>query len=164
MLQAGMFDEAFLYYEDVVCGYKLERNGMRLRFQPLARGQHLHQLKPSGVAAKGLFTGLWLYAFLEKIPDRAAKERFGVLSTDLRLDVLVRRLAGRALFRMIDNPFTVFCLEAMGAKGSKRGRITDSYYRLIFRRNVMEGLKRARREARRKSKRERVAWVDRGES
>jgi len=158
MLEKGMFDEKFLYFEDVVCAYKLAAGGMELSFAPAARGEHLHQLKPEGVPAKGLFTGLWLYAFLEKVPDLQAKLRFGVLSADLPAPVLVRRVLSRAAFRLIDNPLTFAALRWMGATGGKRSRITDLYYRLIFRQNLLAGYAKAKSEARAGA-----GWVDRGE-
>jgi glycosyltransferase involved in cell wall biosynthesis len=166
MRDAGMFDESFLYYEDVVCGYQLQRNNMELHFWPSARGQHLHQLKPSGVASKGLFTGLWLHAFLEKIPDPASRMRFGVLSMDLPASVIVRRALGRIAFRIVDNPLTIACLKTLGATGERRSFITDVYYRIVFRRNLMAGLRQARRQAKTSAPEAKLdqQWVNRGES
>lgn len=167
MLDAGMFDEKFLYYEDMLCAHRLASNGMHLHFLPSARGQHLHQLKREGVPAKGRFIGLWLYAFLERVPDVAAKERFGVLSTDLPLPVLIRRLLRRTAFRILDNRATMAALRALGATREKRSRISDLYYYLIFRRNVVAGYYEARRQARASrrltAEQARTQWVDRGE-
>ena len=148
MLAAGMFDESFLYYEDMLCGHRLAAAGMHLHFWPSARGLHLHQMTPAGLRSKGLFLGRWAYPFLERVPDAAAKQRLGVLSTDLPKRVLLRRLAGRAVFRLVDNPLTVLTLEALGARRSKRNTLTDFYYGLIFRRALLEGYSEARRRAR----------------
>jgi len=42
-LAAGGFDEAFpFYYEDLDCGYRLGRCGMRLIYEPAAVARHLH--------------------------------------------------------------------------------------------------------------------------
>jgi hypothetical protein len=126
---------------------RLERNGMRLHFWPAARGQHLHQMTPAGLPAKGLFLGRWLYPFLERIPDPAAKQRLGVLSADLPKRVLLRRIAGRVRFWMVDNPLTMAALRALGARRSKRNAITDLYYDVIFRRNMWAGYYEAKRSA-----------------
>jgi GT2 family glycosyltransferase len=147
MIEAGMFDERFLYYEDMLCGHRLERNGMHLHFWPAARGQHLHQMTPAGLPAKGLFLGRWLYPFLERISDPAAKQRLGVLSADLPKRVLLRRIAGRVRFRMLDNPLTMAALRALGARRSKRNVITDLYYDVIFRRNMWAGYNEAKRSS-----------------
>jgi len=148
MLEAGMFDEDFLSYEDMLCGYQLANHGMHLHFLPAARGQHLHQFKAAGVPAKGIWYGRGLHALVERIPERAVKERFGILSTDLGAVTLGKRLLNRLAFRIIDNPVTLACLRLLGATGPKRSRISDFYYFLIFRRNLLAGYYRAKREAR----------------
>ncbi len=165
MLDHGMFDESFLYYEDVLCGHKLEAAGMELRFVPAARGQHLHQLKPSGVAAKGTFTGKWLYAFLDRVPDPVAKVRFGVLSRDLPPAVFVRRCLNRVGFSMIDNPLGLGLLKALGAQSERRSRVTDLYHYIVFRRNMLSAYREAGRAAKRPrpAARADASWVDRGE-
>lgn len=147
MLRNGMFDENFLYYEDILCGHGLESAGMQLRFCPEARGQHLHQMTPAGLPAKGRFLGRWLPPFLERIPDPAAMARLGVLSLRLPLKALLRRVAGRIAFRAVDNPITLAILEAMGANRSARSALTDFYYGLIFQRNLLAGYNEAKREA-----------------
>lgn len=145
MLVHGMFDEDLLYYEDIVCGYKLRDAGMQLRFLPEARGQHLHKLKASALPEKGLFTGRWLYLIECRIPDPALKERFGIISPDLKSAVLMRRLINRSLFKLIDNPLLRQVLRAFGAEGDKRTKVTDSYYYLMFRRNMVAGYYQAKR-------------------
>jgi GT2 family glycosyltransferase len=168
MREHGMFDESFLYYEDVLCGHRLERAGMELRFVPEARGQHLHQLKPAGVASKGRFTGLWLQAFLERVPDPAAKVRFGVIARDLPRRVLAKRLWNRAAFRLVDNPATRGVLRLLGATNGRRSRASDAYYYLAFRRAMLAGYAEAKARARaaRRSVRSVTddSWVNRGES
>ncbi|MGH9784317.1 MAG: glycosyltransferase family 2 protein, partial [Terriglobia bacterium] len=167
MLEAGMFDEQWLYFEDVLCGQQLARNGMHLHFLPSARGQHLHQLKASGIPAKGMFTGLWLYRFAERFPERAVIARFGILSRDLGWKLYLRRLLGRTAFRLADNPATMTVLRFLGATRGKRSRMSDLYYTMIFRRNLLAGYYQAKREAR--SGRRLAAstlhseWANRGE-
>jgi len=148
MLDAGMFDEIFLYYEDMICGHRLASRGMELRFVSEARGQHLHQLKPSDLPAKARFLGRWLVPFVERVPDRAVKERFGILSTDIGWQLLMKRLLRRAAFRIVDNPVTRGFLRLMGATNGKRSRVSDSFYLLIFRRNLLAGYHQALRERR----------------
>jgi glycosyltransferase involved in cell wall biosynthesis len=148
MLAHGMFDERFLYYEDMICAHRLARQGMHLHFLPSARGQHLHQLKASAIPAKGQWIGRWLYPFVEHLPEPAVKERFGILSMDIGIRLLSKRLLNRVAFRIVDNPATIACLHLFGARRSKRNRITDFYYFLIFRRNLLAGYYQAKREAR----------------
>jgi len=167
MLDAGMFDERFLAYEDILCGHQLATNGMHLHFLPCARGQHLHQIKPEGIPAKGLWYGRWLYAFVEQLPKPEVKVRFGILSTDIGAGLLIRRLANRLAFRTIDNPLTAFVLRLFGATGGKRSRISDFYYFLIFRRSLLAGYYEVKREARKRHqpalKSVNPQWADRGE-
>jgi glycosyltransferase involved in cell wall biosynthesis len=147
MLAHGMFDERFLYYEDMICAHRLASHGMHLHFVPAARGQHLHQLKASAVPAKGQWVGRWLYPFVEQIPERDVKKRFGILSMDIGILLLVKRLLMRMAFRVIDNSVTITYLKLAGATGNKRNRITDFYYFLVFRRNLLAGYYQAKREA-----------------
>jgi glycosyltransferase involved in cell wall biosynthesis len=148
MLQAGMFDERFLNYEDIVCGHRLAAGGMHLHFLPEARGQHLHQVRPSGIPAKGLFYGRWLFACEQHIPDLALKRRFGILSPDLGPALFAWRLVKRMALRVLSNPLTDAVLRALGATASQRSRLTDLYYRMIFRRHVLAGYAQARQRAR----------------
>lgn len=167
MLQAGMFDESFLAYEDVLCGYRLAESGMSLHFVPSARGKHLHQLKPEGIPAKGLWYGRWLYAVLQSLPDSAAKERFGVLSWDIGPWLLFKRVLRRGALHMAANSVSMACLRALGATRCRRNRLTDLYYYTLFRRNVIAGYSQAKREARRAGRlvidKAISQWVDRGE-
>jgi glycosyltransferase involved in cell wall biosynthesis len=145
MLRHGMFDENMLYYEDIVCGYKLRDAGMQLRFLPKASGQHLHKLQPSALAEKGLFTGRWLYVIEQITPDPALKERFGIISSDLKTSVLIRRLINRSLFTLIDNWCLRQALRVLGAERGQRTKVTDCYYYLLFRRNMVAGYYQAKR-------------------
>ena len=148
MLAAGMFDERFLYYEDMICAHRLASHGMHLHFLPSARGQHLHQLKASAVPAKGQWLGRWLYPFVEHLRERAVKERFGILSLDIGMPLLIKRLLKRMAFRIVDNSATIAALKLLRATRSKRNRVTDFYYFLVFRRNLLAGFYQERREAR----------------
>ena len=167
MLEAGMFDENFLFHEDRLVGYKLASNGMHLHFLAAARGQHLHQLQPSGIPSKARFSGMWLYAFLQKVPDPSLKQYFDtVLSTELPTALLIKRVIKRAIFHAAANPLTMALLRALGATRRKRSWLTDRYYGWIFRRNMLAGYNAARKQARAGSPLTGPSspqWVDRGE-
>lgn len=162
MLDKGMFDEAFLYNEDVILGHKLDRNGMHLHFHPAARGEHLHQLQASGLPAKGIFTGRWIYATVQALPVPEIIDRYGVLSPKLPPLRFAKRLLNRLLFRAIDNPLTDIALRAAGALNGKRSKVSDWYYYLLFRRSIVAGYHQARRAAH--GARTDGGWTNRGES
>ncbi len=147
MLEHGMFDERFLFNEDVVLGHKLDRAGMRLHFVPEARGEHLHQLTLAGVPAKAEYAGRWIYATVQELPERAVMERYGVLSPALGWRRYAKRVVRRIAFRIIDNPLTHAVLRALGAENGKRSRWSDMHYGLLHRRWVVAGYHKARREA-----------------
>jgi glycosyltransferase involved in cell wall biosynthesis len=167
MLDAGMFDEKFLAYEDILCGHKLAARGMHLHFLAAARGQHLHQQKASGLPAKGTWYGLWLYPFLQRLADPAANRRFGVLTPDIGAALYVKRCLRRAVFRAFDNPAMRAILRLLGATSGTRSKISDLYYYMIFRRNLVAGYAQAKRQAR-KERGMAVStgsqWENRGES
>ncbi|MFN3326660.1 MAG: glycosyltransferase family 2 protein [Bryobacteraceae bacterium] len=156
MLEHGMFDEYMLYFEDILTGFRLHRAGMHLHFLPEARGRHLHKLAPSGVASKGRFTGRWLYDFVERLPTPEVKHRFGIFSRDVPVSWLAKKIANRIAFRSIDNRVTHALLRALGAEDGSRSRVSDLYYYLIFRRNMLAGYYERRGERRR----ERTAAAD----
>ncbi len=169
MLEEGMFDESFLFYEDVLCGFKLSRAGMHLHFLPQARGQHLHQITASGIPTKARFTGMWLYAFLQKLPEREVKERYDtIISRDLPFGMLCKRVAKRIIFHVVANPASMAFMRLLGATRRKRDRFTDRYYGWVFRRNMLAGYNAAKRQA--AAGRPPLngsssdPWVDRGES
>ena len=164
MLDHGMFDEAFLYNEDVICGHKLGQAGMELHFCPAARGEHLHQLKASGLAAKGIFTGRWIYATVQALPVPEIIDRYGVLSPRLGWRRYAKRMLNRIAFRAIDNPLTHALLRALGSQRDQRSKVSDWHYTLLFRRHIVMGYHQARRAAQRSgAARVDRGWLDRGE-
>ncbi len=166
MLASGMHDERYLYFEDILCGYRMYKQGMELRFLPTARGKHLHQMKPDGVPAKGEFTGRWLYVFLQEYPEREVKEFFGVLSLDLPKGMLVRRALNRVALNVLANPAVMWGIRKFGGIG-RRSRLSDFYYYALFRKNMLAGFHRAKREARAGVQHlvgeKKAAWINRGE-
>ncbi len=164
MLERGMFDERFLFNEDVICGHRLNRAGMRLHFVKAARGEHLHQLTTAGLPAKAEFTGRWIYATVKEIPEREVFDRYGVLSPKLGPRLYLRRLVRRLAFRVLDNPLTHAVLRGLlGAGSGQRSRWSDLHYMLLFRRGVVAGYHRARREDARRQGRDGSAWLNRGD-
>lgn len=150
VIQAGLFDERFLWNEDIVLGYHLDRNGMQLRFCPGASGAHLHHLDKEKLPARGTATGRWIWATAELFPDRELLDRYGVLSRRLGPYRFMKRLVNRGAFRLLDNPLINIVLRRLGAEGQKRNRITDLYYYLLYRRHIVAGFNQAKRAARSK--------------
>ena len=69
-LAAGGFDPDFsFFYEDLDCGWRLGERGLRLRYEPDARVEHLHAYDWSGVVRRfdGIAVGEQLMA--AKHPD-----------------------------------------------------------------------------------------------
>jgi len=147
MLEHGLFDEDPTLHplEDMECGYRLFAHGLQLKFLPSARGAHVHKMNPAAVREKGQRTGRAQFALSGKVPDVALKHRFRILSSDLSTSAYLYRLIRRALASVIDNSLTLALLRVF-AEGPRRNRVTDMYYFLIFRRNVVAGYAAAKKE------------------
>jgi GT2 family glycosyltransferase len=150
MLTYGMFDERFLYNEDLVCGRKLARHGLELRYLPSARGQHIHQLKLADAPAKGTFVGRWIWATAQHVPEPEILDRYGVLSPRIGARRFLKRLLNRLAFPLVDNPLARLVLRLMGAESGKRSAISDLYYYVAYRKKILAGYAEARRAARRR--------------
>lgn len=151
MLEHGMFDESISYYEDVDCGYRLAVNGMHLHFLPEAKGLHLHQQRVEDVPRKGRMIGRGLYEFEHRVPPREARQirtRHGILSRDLPVGVLLRRLINRAGFAVLGNAASLRLLELLAGGSRKRSPVTDLYLYVLFRGHMRAGYRDAKREAR----------------
>ncbi len=146
MLSAGMFDESFLFYEDVICAHRLQANGMHLHFLPSAKGAHLHELKASDVAKKGRFYGQWLYRFFQAYPYPEVMQRFEIISPRFGPVPYVRSIAKRVRFHLIDNPITWLGFRIAGVLKSPRNGMTDFYYSYVLRRNIFAGYNSQRRQ------------------
>lgn len=144
MLKHGMFDELYLYNEDIVCGHKLAQANMILRFEEKARGQHLHQLKLEDVALKGRFVGQWIWATAETTRTPEILDRYGVLAKEIGPRKFVKRVINRIGFWFLDNPITFWVLNKMGAKKQIRSKVTDFYYYLIYRKEILRGFTMAK--------------------
>lgn len=145
MLRYGLFrfkdpvNGETLYFEDIECGYRLMSHGLDLRFLPEARAQHYPTLRPEKVGAKGYGTGKGHFKVSQVIPDVAVPIRFGVLTWRIGLRRWMLLATKRILFRAVDNPLTHGILITMGARGTTRSKVTNLYYYLIFRRNMISG-------------------------
>ena len=138
MLEHGMFDESIKLLEDIEVAYRMERAGMHLHYLPAANGEHLHQSSdPASMTARSYALGSWLYRVHDRVPG--IRKRFGFVSTELGLEWFVKRLVRLAGFLMVDNPLTRGVLLLCGARSSKRSRVTDAYYALVFHRAFQKG-------------------------
>ncbi len=148
MSRAGVFDEdsALHPLEDMECGYRLFQQGLDLKYLPDATGAHLHKTKASDVAKKGQRTGRAQVVLLRKVPDLGVRARFGILTPELPFKILAWRFLRRCAFRLADNPVTNWLLRRMGAETKSRSAVTDAYYYLMFRRNMLSGFAAAQRD------------------
>ena len=147
MLNHGMFNDAFLYNEDIVCGHKLNQADMVLRFCQEARGEHLHQGGLEGLTDKGIYIGRWIWATVEFLPEPKIIDRYGVLSSQLPKSRYLKRLINRAGFALLNNPLTRATLRLLGAENQQRSKASDLYYYLQFRSAILTGYSHARKEA-----------------
>lgn len=165
MLDYGMFDEKFLSHEDIICGWDLSRHGMNLHLLMAARAEHLHQFDVERMPIKSRWMGRWLYFVARRIPDRELKVQYGILSPEVGWRVYARLAFRRMGFRLLDNPLTIAVLRLIGATRSRRNRITDFYYFLIFRRAWLAGYYEVKRavESGKRTFYDDPAWQERGD-
>lgn len=145
LLEAGLFDERFLFNEDIILGYRLHQCGMQLRCRATVRGAHWHQFDAAALERKGLQAGRWIWATTELLPVPEILDRYGVLSFTLGPARYLRRAVRRGLFRLLDNPLIRAALIALGATNGRRSRVSDLYYYLHYRRLVVAGYRQAHR-------------------
>jgi len=150
MLDHGMFDERFLYNEDIVCGHQLAAAGLLLRFNPGARGQHLHQLKLADIELKGRYIGFWIWATAEVFPTPEILQRYGVLSTKIGMLAYAKRVLNRIGLAALCTKPVLRMLEIVGAKADERSALTDFYHYLHHRSAILRGYRDAQREYRRR--------------
>jgi glycosyltransferase involved in cell wall biosynthesis len=139
MLDHGMFDERILMFEDIEVGHRLEAAGMELHYLPAATGQHLHKSDPASLTSRVFTIGSWLYRITEYIPGSMVRKRFGLVTTEFGPKWFVKRLSRLIGLLMLDNPGTRSVLRLLGATRSRRNRVTDMYYALVFRRAFLTG-------------------------
>jgi len=149
MLDYGMFDERYLYNEDLVCGHRLAGHGLQLRFCESARGQHIHQLKLEDAPTKGTFIGRWIWATTQAIPEPEILDRYGVLSMRLGFWRYSKRLLNRMAFPLLDNIVARAILRQLGAQSGVRSRVSDIYYYVAYRKKILAGYREAKQAAKR---------------
>lgn len=143
VLEHGMFDEKILDLEDIELGYRLEQAGLHLYFLPAAQGQHLHKTNPERITARASAAGGWLYKIAEGVPGAVVQKRWGLVSRELGYVWCVKRMVRLTSLLLIDNPVTRMFLRLLGATRSKRNRVTDAYYGMMFKRAFLLGYYRA---------------------
>jgi glycosyltransferase involved in cell wall biosynthesis len=143
MLDHGMFDVRILDLEDIEVGYRLECAGMHLYHLPVAKGQHIHQTNPARIATRARHAGAWLYRIAERVPGAVVQKRWGIVTPELGPLWCIKRVLRFGALLALDNPITRMILRLLGATRSKRSRITDAYYALMFQRAFLTGYYKA---------------------
>ncbi len=69
--EAGGFDERFseAAFEDIELGYRLDKMGLNMKYDPEALAYHLHDLDFNALFDRQQKVAYWLNAFLEKHPE-----------------------------------------------------------------------------------------------
>lgn len=72
--KSGWFDESFPYasHEDLELGYRLADKGMKLVYDPTARGYHWHVLTIEGIARRVYLMGYSAEIFWRKVGDKGS--------------------------------------------------------------------------------------------
>lgn len=108
LIRAGLFDEAFTGYghEDLELGYRLEKAGIRISYEPRAVNYHWQYIPFSEQKEKMKLAGRSTVRFYRKHPDPMVKLRLGMTPISLKahsllsgsgvLDHLEREAAERA--------------------------------------------------------------------
>lgn len=71
LLDHGLFDEDFHYaaYEDIELGYRLEKHGLRIRYNKEAQAYHEHDIYKANFLKRSDLAGRALKVFIEKHPE-----------------------------------------------------------------------------------------------
>ncbi len=149
MLSHGMFDEDPVLHplEDMECGYRLWKSGMKLEYLPRATGGHAHQMNAASIPARGRRLGRAQHALGFKIPEEDMMRHFHILSDHLGFPAYQIGQVRRAFMFGADNPVTRALLRLLGGAGPTRNWATDLHHYLCFRRNTVAGYKEAVRES-----------------
>jgi len=91
LLKAGMFDEAFTGYghEDLELGYRLERQGVSIRYNPGAINYHWHPVAFEEQCRKMHLAGISTVRFVNKHRDFGINLRLGMTPLSLTLHSLI---------------------------------------------------------------------------
>ncbi len=101
--KSGWFDESFPYasHEDLELGYRLADKGMRLVYDPSAKGYHWHLLTIQGIARRVYLMGYSAEIFWQKVGDSGS---------------VVRRIARRVLTTICSLPPMVYLWNHLRSK------------------------------------------------
>ena len=104
LLDVGCFDESFTGYghEDLELGYRLEKSGVEIRYDPLAVNYHWHPVGYDEQIGRMELAGVSTVRFYRKHPDFTVKANLGMTPVSLALHSMlaaatpVRRAIERA--------------------------------------------------------------------
>ncbi|NNM92782.1 MAG: glycosyltransferase [Candidatus Eremiobacteraeota bacterium] len=98
----GGFDESFTGYghEDLELGYRLERSGVRICYEPRAVSYHCQDVPHEDQKGKMMLAGRSTVRFYRKHPDLAVRLQLGMTPISLGLHSLLQRMP--ALLRALD--------------------------------------------------------------
>ncbi len=119
LLAVGCFDESFTGYghEDLELGYRLERSGVRIAYEPLAVNYHCQDVPHDDQKEKMKLAGRSTVRFYRKHPDFAVQLNLGMTPVSLGLH--------GALTRM---PAVLGYLDARAPKSKFARDLVQQYY------------------------------------
>lgn len=139
LLSVGGFDESFTGYghEDLELGYRLERSGVAIRYDPDAVDYHWHPVGYDEQIGRMELAGVSTVRFYRKHPDFAVKANLGMTSLSLGLHALLH--AAGPLRRAI---------ERAGRREEFPNKNTWPYVarQIAYQYHYVSGVKRALRE------------------
>lgn len=94
LVRAGSFDESFTGYghEDLELGYRLEKAGIRILYEPLAVNYHCQDVPHDDQLEKMKLAGRSTVRFYRKHPDLAVKMNLGMTPVSLGLHSFLTRV------------------------------------------------------------------------
>jgi glycosyltransferase involved in cell wall biosynthesis len=96
LLRVGKFDESFTGYghEDLELGYRLERAGVRIRYEPNAVNYHCQDIPHDDQKEKMKLAGRSTVRFYRKHPDFAVRLNLGMTPVSLGVHSMLTHLPG----------------------------------------------------------------------
>jgi len=139
LVAVGAFDEAFTGYghEDLELGYRLEKHGVEIRYDPQAVNYHWHPVGYDEQIGRMELAGVSTVRFYRKHPDFAVRANLGMTPVSLALHSL---LAAAAPLRR--------AIERAGASAEPPRKNTWPYLarQIAYQYHYVTGVKRALRE------------------
>jgi glycosyltransferase involved in cell wall biosynthesis len=130
LLRVGSFDESFTGYghEDLELGYRLERAGVRIVYEPLAVNYHCQDVPHDDQKEKMKLAGRSTVRFYRKHPDFAVQLNLGMTPVSLGLHAMLTRV-----------PHVLGYFDARAADSKFARDLVQQYY-------YVSGIKEALRE------------------